>query len=151
MPVPPPVLLPLLLPWAVWMAHEPLSPLSFWVLSLRSQACCPYPTLSVAVPSCLVCLNLVLRTRSVMTTSPFLVYMSHFPGDLLLVPLPPRLQIGMMTFPVCIFQSALLWFCANVLLRAPLLPFPSSTSCPFLRTPSALQACGRRRCPLGYD
>jgi hypothetical protein len=81
-----------------------------------------------------------------MTSSPFLVCMSHSPGDLLLVPLPPRLQIEMMTFPVCIFQSALLWFCVNVmkrfLLRAPLLPFPHPLPVPFFapRLPCRLVA-----------
>jgi hypothetical protein len=89
-----------LLPWTAWIAHKPLaaavdtlsgmvnsdllllllSPLSFWVLPLRPQGCCPNPTLPVLVPRYLACL--VLQTWSVKTRYPFLVYMPHPAGDL---------------------------------------------------------------------
>jgi hypothetical protein len=51
-PVPVPSLVPgtLLLPWAVWMARIPVSPLSEWFLPLKSPGCCLGPTFPVDAP-----------------------------------------------------------------------------------------------------
>jgi hypothetical protein len=140
--VPPLALLTRSLPWTVWIARKALSPLSFWVLHAQPQERCPRPTLTVAVHRCLACL--VLRTRSVMMRSPFFVYMSHPPDNLLLMLRPPRLQIVMMKFPCCVFHPALVLCDSDdeVLLPRPLLSCPSSTSCPFVRPLPAQQACG---------
>jgi hypothetical protein len=42
--VPPLHLRTQVLPWTVWMAHVPLSPLSSWVLPLQHLGCCLSPT-----------------------------------------------------------------------------------------------------------
>jgi hypothetical protein len=114
-PVPPLVLLTQQLPWTVWIAHKPLSPLSTWILPMRPQGCCPHPALSATVPRCPSCL--VLWTLSVMTRSPFLVCMSDPQGNRQLMLRPPCLQIVMMNFPFCAFLPALLWFRAVVMMR----------------------------------
>jgi hypothetical protein len=64
---------------------------------LRPQGCCPHPTLPVVVPKCLACL--VLQTWSAMAWSPSLVYMSHPPGNMLML-WPPSLQTVIMEFQV---------------------------------------------------
>jgi hypothetical protein len=76
-----PHLLTPLPPWTVWTAHKPLSPLSFCILPLQLRGGCPYAILFVPVFRCFACL--VHRTWSVMTRSPFLVYMSNPPSNLL--------------------------------------------------------------------
>jgi hypothetical protein len=73
-PVSPPLLWTLLLAWTLRIAHQPLSPMSFWALPLKPQGRCLNPTIPVAVPRYLA--YLVLRIVSVTMTSPPLVYMS---------------------------------------------------------------------------
>jgi hypothetical protein len=105
-PVPPPLLRTPLLPWTVWIALLPLSPLPIWLLPLKPQGRCLNPSLRVS----LACL--VLRILSVTKRS--LVYMSCPLGNLLLVLPPPHLHTVMMKF---LFLPVLLWFGVIVMMR----------------------------------
>jgi hypothetical protein len=86
-PVPLPVLRGQLLPWTVWFAHMPLSPVSYLLLSLSLSSCCLNSVFLVVVPRCLACL--VLWTWSAMSGPSFLLYMPP-PLDLLMLQ-PPHI------------------------------------------------------------
>jgi hypothetical protein len=129
------------------MAHVPLSLLASWVLPLWRPGCCLSPSFSVVAQRCLVCP--VLLIRSVMTRSPFFVYLSCALNDFRIMLRPPSQQTELMKFPP---RSALVSCHSNdgVLLTCPTFSCAPSISHPFLRPQPALKAPGRGQCPLGY-
>jgi hypothetical protein len=134
------------------MAHVPLSLLASWVLHLWRLGCCLSRSFPVVAQRCLVCP--VLLIRSVMTRSPFFVYLSCALNDFRIMLRPPSQQTELMKFPFRIAhpRSALVSCDRNddVLLTRPTFSCAPSISRPFLRPQPTLKAPGRGQCPLGY-
>jgi hypothetical protein len=95
----------------------------------RPPSCCLSPTFRVVVPRHLA--RLVLWTRSVMTRSTYLVYMSRPSGARLLMLRLPRFQTVMMTSPFRAFHS----FCSGFVWKATMRGFSFRALCILLPLP----------------
>jgi hypothetical protein len=82
-----------------------------------------------------------------MMRSPFLVYMSHTPGDLLLVLRPPRLQTPMIKLPFFVFHPVLLWLRVIVMMR---LSFRAYALLSLLHFPSLSSPCSAGLWPMPW-